>query len=344
MNTNEIISQLITQGDDTTLWDSAQQKEVLGNNITWENISSEQAIGFNGTNSHLDFSKNPLFYNPSFVMWVDVVPGNKTGMQHVYGHIGRDSEDFWCNAQLTWDASNGTLSFRVGAEGVYEIVQAGFAPQQRYFIIGRCINQNVDLWINGQQVGSLSMPKPMRSASIFGLWAGQRDYVKYGERLPFLGQLFECGLAHDTSDEFINQLIEGDTVPEPEPEPDPDPEPNPEPQPVPTPLPQQPINYSWQYAELNALNKMFSFGKNGIYEDLSGHAISCRVFLDTGWRDELSGYDSHAVEQVTQVSVFLSEIPHPRQNDQITIDNKQYQVISIDAEDEYMAVLNVKSA
>ncbi len=339
MTTSGIISRTSTLSSDAKLWDSGQQKPVIQSNTTFEATELGRAIGFNGVDAHLDFGKNPLFYHPSFVLWADIIPGSKMGLQHIYGHLGRDPEDFWCNAQLSWDAASGAISLRVGEQGVSEVAQTGLITGQRYFIIGRCLNKTLDLWINGQQVNSIVMPRAMRPGSMFGLWAGQREYVRYGERHPFEGKLFECGIGHDTSDLFINQLINGNTVPEPEPEPEP--EPNPEPIPDPIPIPSS-LSNIWKNAELQALNTLFSLGTIGVYENQTGSSITCRVFIDKGWRDEMSSYDSHAAEKITQISVLQFEVPSPKPKDKVMIGSKQYQILSIDAEDEHMTLLNVK--
>lgn len=332
-----IVSHFKVSEGGSQLWDSAQQKQVLGHNITRATTSDGDAINFDGLDSHIDFGKSPLFYNPDFVIWADIVPGNKAGMQHIYGHLGRDNEDFWCNAQLTWDVVSGVLGFGVGDQNVFEISKAGFNSNQRFFIIGRCSNNILDLWVNGQKVSTGSIPRVMRPGPVFGVWAGQREYVRYGDRQPFAGKLFECGLAHDTSDAFINQLIQGNTQPPPAPEPTPEPSPTP----TPTPVPPTSNNF-WQAEELKALNMLFSIGTVGIYEDLNGNTTSCRMFIDKGWREEISRYESHTAELVTQISVLLFEVPRPQQNEKIILDTKKYQILSVDSEDNYISILNVK--
>lgn len=90
------------------------------------------------------------------------------------------------------------------------------------------------------------------------------------------------------------------------------------------------------------LAPLFQFGLPALYYDSCGKVISCQVFLDTGWKDEAVGYDSHAAEMVTFISVLLETIPIPRRDDQIELNNTLYTVTSVHAEDEVIAVLQVK--
>lgn len=88
---------------------------------------------------------------------------------------------------------------------------------------------------------------------------------------------------------------------------------------------------------------LFRFGISASYFDQVNYGISCRVFVDTGWREPASGYDSYPGEQMTLISVLLQEIPNPRVDDRIVVGDKQYEVVAIQAQDDVIAVLNVKT-
>ncbi|MFO1259060.1 MAG: hypothetical protein U1E78_11715 [Gammaproteobacteria bacterium] len=188
-----------------SVWDRAQAQWLSLNQAKW-GVSQKPAIVFDGVTGYLDFGHRPQFYGPRFTMWADVIVGDKTDEQHIYGHFGRDAQDFSCNAQFTWQAASGMLSFRVGAQATYSFDQTGYAPNQRYRLVGRCQDKNIDFWVNGRYLGRRVMGAFMRPASTFGLWAGQREYIRYNSRTPFKGKLNECGFALDTSDTFIQLL------------------------------------------------------------------------------------------------------------------------------------------
>lgn len=71
--------------------------------------------------------------------------------------------------------------------------------------------------------------------------------------------------------------------------------------------------------------------------------VFCHAFVDTGWREPTSGYDTHPGEQMTLISVLLQEIPNPRVDDRIVVGDKQYEVVAIQAQDDVIAVLNVNA-
>jgi hypothetical protein len=86
---------------------------------------------------------------------------------------------------------------------------------------------------------------------------------------------------------------------------------------------------------------LFQFGSSALYFDSTGKAITCCVFIDTGWRDPIQGYDSHPGEIITILSIQLEDVPVPRIADQIKIDGSLYTVMSIQAQDDIIAVLHV---
>lgn len=89
------------------------------------------------------------------------------------------------------------------------------------------------------------------------------------------------------------------------------------------------------------LKWLFQFGTPALYFDSTGKAIICRVFIDTGWREPVQGYDSHPGEIITIVSIMLEDVPVPRISDHILIENTMYSVISIQAQDDVIAALQV---
>lgn len=88
---------------------------------------------------------------------------------------------------------------------------------------------------------------------------------------------------------------------------------------------------------------LFTFGISATYFDRANNGILCRVFIDTGWREPTSGYDSYPGEQMTLISLLLQEVPNPRMDDLIVVGDKQYEVVAIQAQDDIIAVLNVKA-
>jgi hypothetical protein len=90
------------------------------------------------------------------------------------------------------------------------------------------------------------------------------------------------------------------------------------------------------------LHSLFQFGTPALYLEATGKKISCRVFVDIGWQDAFSGYETHAAEMITIISVLLQEIPFPKAQDQIQIEKVMYRVISVKAEDDAIALLQVK--
>lgn len=67
------------------------------------------------------------------------------------------------------------------------------------------------------------------------------------------------------------------------------------------------------------------------------------MFIDIGWREHTSGYDSYPGEQMTLISVLLQEVPHPKVDDRIIVGNQKYEVVAIQAQDDAIAVLHVKA-
>lgn len=323
MNLSGFVSYIDANAQQSSVWDSVRKTAVQSFNTRLESTPHGQAIVFNGSDAYLNLGNSPQFYPSSFILWVDVVVGNQAGEQHIYGHLGRDADDYWCNAQITWDAQTGTICFRVGAQSVFEIAQSGYSPNQRYKIAARCYNQTLDCWVNGVQIGALQLPRALRMSSAFGLWAGQRDYLRYGSRAPFKGLLYACGLAQDTSNSFIAGLFA---------------EQNP-PSPAPVDTNQA---FDWYHAEQNALSHLFQYGQSAVYVDALGNSIPCQVFLDTGWRDALSQYESHAAGFITQISVLRKQILKLKAGDTLIVQHKHYQITAIDSEDDYLAILNVQ--
>ncbi len=90
------------------------------------------------------------------------------------------------------------------------------------------------------------------------------------------------------------------------------------------------------------LLSLYNFGISSSYFNQDNNQFSCRVFIDIGWRESVSGYDSHPAEQITLISVLLSEIPFPRVNDRIHVGSDNYLVVSIHAQDDAIALLHVK--
>lgn len=87
---------------------------------------------------------------------------------------------------------------------------------------------------------------------------------------------------------------------------------------------------------------LFQFGTPAIYFYSTDKAVSCNVFIDTGWRDSISGYESQAAEIIMMASILLQDLPVPKPPDQIQIENSIFEVLSIPAQDDLIAVLHVK--
>ncbi len=81
---------------------------------------------------------------------------------------------------------------------------------------------------------------------------------------------------------------------------------------------------------------------SAVYIDSTGTIKECRVFIDTGWRESIPGYDSHPAEIITLISVLLEEIPLPKVDDQLQIEDDNYSVISIHSLDDVIAALQVR--
>lgn len=91
------------------------------------------------------------------------------------------------------------------------------------------------------------------------------------------------------------------------------------------------------------LNALFQFGISALHYDSTRKANACHIFIDTGWREPTSGYDSYPGEQMTLISVLLQEVPHPKKDDRIIVGNQKYEVVAIQSQDDVIAVLNVKT-
>lgn len=88
------------------------------------------------------------------------------------------------------------------------------------------------------------------------------------------------------------------------------------------------------------ISVVFNFAEPAVY--WQGDAdFPCRVFLDTGWQDDIRGYESQVAHFVTLISVQLSDIPKPSKGDRICIKDTVYTVSSVQAQDDMVAVLNV---
>src|SRR5689334_14653865 len=87
---------------------------------------------------------------------------------------------------------------------------------------------------------------------------------------------------------------------------------------------------------------LFQFGTTAIYYDSTGKTQTCQVFIDVGSRDPIVGYDSHFAEIITVVSILLEDVPIPRKSDQLQIENKRYSIVSVEAQDDVIALLHVK--
>lgn len=92
----------------------------------------------------------------------------------------------------------------------------------------------------------------------------------------------------------------------------------------------------------NDLYSLFQFGTPAKYLDSNNTLTSCRVFVDIGWRDSLSGFDTQVAEITTLITLSLEDVPNPKANDEIHIDNTKYKIMSVQAQDEVIAVLHVK--
>lgn len=90
------------------------------------------------------------------------------------------------------------------------------------------------------------------------------------------------------------------------------------------------------------LQSLFQFGTSAIYFDSTGKSITCRVFIDTGWREPIPGYDSHPGEMITIASIMLDDVPVPRVSDQIKMNDSVYTVICIQSQDDEVAALHVR--
>lgn len=90
------------------------------------------------------------------------------------------------------------------------------------------------------------------------------------------------------------------------------------------------------------LSSLFQYGASAQYLSSNSKTIPCRVFIDTGWHNTASGYESHVAEVITVVTVLLADIPEPQMNDHIRINQESYQVISVQAQDEFIAALHVR--
>lgn len=90
------------------------------------------------------------------------------------------------------------------------------------------------------------------------------------------------------------------------------------------------------------LNCLFQFGTPALYFDSTGKTITCRIFIDIGWRESIPGYESHTAEIITLISILLEDVPVPKIGDQIQVDDALFTVISVHAQDDQIAALHVK--
>ena len=90
------------------------------------------------------------------------------------------------------------------------------------------------------------------------------------------------------------------------------------------------------------LHSLFHFGTSAIYFDSTGKTKESRIFIDTGWREPIPGYDSHPAEAITIVSILLEDVPIPRISDQIQVDDSLYKIICVQAQDDVVAALHVR--
>lgn len=87
---------------------------------------------------------------------------------------------------------------------------------------------------------------------------------------------------------------------------------------------------------------IYGYAIPAVYWDAKDERLPCHVFLDTGWQDEIRGYESQAAFQQTLVSVQLKEIPHSQKGDRLYINDVFYTVLSVQAQDDVIAVLYVQ--
>lgn len=92
----------------------------------------------------------------------------------------------------------------------------------------------------------------------------------------------------------------------------------------------------------NALRALFNYADSGVYTS-NQTSITCPMWCDTGWRDTLNGYDSVAAELVTLISVLNEHVPFASVGDVILLNGRYYSVVQIDAKDEFVTNLIVKS-
>lgn len=88
------------------------------------------------------------------------------------------------------------------------------------------------------------------------------------------------------------------------------------------------------------LEHIFNYAESAIY--FNDAQKECHVFVDEGWHDMSRGYDMPIGQPLILISVWLKEIPFPRCNDKIQVNDITYQVISIYAQDAEIAVLHVE--
>lgn len=91
-----------------------------------------------------------------------------------------------------------------------------------------------------------------------------------------------------------------------------------------------------------ALRALFEYADKGVYIQNNVH-YDCPMWCDTGWLDAHPGYDSVAAETMTIISVLSELIPSPKAGDQVFLNHKNYMVDQIDAQDDYITNLIVRS-
>lgn len=93
---------------------------------------------------------------------------------------------------------------------------------------------------------------------------------------------------------------------------------------------------------MNNLDYLFQFATPAQYMDNFANILECKIFIDHGWAESSNGFYSHCGEVITLISVLLSEVPYPKPGNFIKTDDTTYIIESIHAQDELIALLNVK--
>lgn len=92
----------------------------------------------------------------------------------------------------------------------------------------------------------------------------------------------------------------------------------------------------------DCMDALYRFAHPAVYWGRSQARYPCRVFVDTGWLDEIRGFESQAAQLTTLMFVQLKDIEVPQKGDRIFMNNAFYSVMAIQAQDDLMVALQVR--